>query len=463
MPLSTRSIPHHSIRRSSLRLLACASLLSLGACQLYRASPLEPGTHLDSWHKRSASDESVRDFAKRLDAGSAKSVHFNPANGLSLAEAEIVAMIYNPDLRLSRLRAKVTEASAKHVGRWDDPRLGIDVMKVQESVPDPWILGSSLSLTIPLSGRLGVEKSRAKAEHHAELAQVAEDEWQTVLELRQAWLEWSANGLRLAETESVVESLEAIVESTSKLAEGGELPRTEAKLFQIELQSRKAEIAKLRGQVREDEQSIRSILGLSPKVMLGLRPTLYASGAKSRGKLAETNAKLIRLQQEYEVAELKLKREIRKQYPDIELGPSAEEDEGQSKIGGIGMIPIPLLNSNKGGIATAKAERELARAAFETELERTTGRVAALNERLKGTRMHRRSLDADLVPLVDEQIKDAQRLLKLGEGGSLVLLESVVRAHEAKLHLIEARLNESRAQNYIHHLYGPTPWAAKTN
>ncbi|MDX1679464.1 MAG: TolC family protein [Akkermansiaceae bacterium] len=445
-----------------LRLLACASLLSLGACQLYRPSPLEPEAHLESWHQRSAKDESVRDFAKRINERNSKSVRLNPADGLTLAEAELLALIYNPDLRLSRLRAKVTEASAKHAGRWDDPRLGIDVLKVQDSIPDPWILGSSLSLTIPLSGRLAVEKSRAAAEHHAELAKVAEDEWKAILELRQAWLAWSANSLRLEETERMVESLETIVESTTKLAEGGELPRTEAKLFRIELQSRKAELAKLRGQVREDEQQIRSILGLSPRAMLGLRPTLHSSTSKADGKLTEANAKLIRLQQEYEVAELKLRREIRKQYPDIELGPIVEEEEGQSRIGGIGMIPIPLLNSNKGGIATAKAERELARAAFETELERTTGRLAALNERLNGSRNHRHSLESDLVPLVDEQVKDARRLLELGEGGSLVLLESLVRAHEAKLHLIEARLDESRTQNEIHHLHGPAPWVAKT-
>ena len=259
MPTITPSTHLNSIQRSGLRLLACASLLSLGACQLYRPSPLAPDAHLETWRQRSAKDESVRDFAKRIRANGPKSIPFNPDDGLTLAEAELVALVYNPDLRLSRLRAKVTEASAQHAGRWDAPRLAIDVMKVRESVPDPWILGSSLSLTIPLSGRLAVEKSHAKAEHHAQLAMVAEDEWQTVHQLRQAWLEWSAERLSLDETGRVVESLEAIVESTSKLAEGGELPRTEAKLFKIELQSRKAEMAKLRGQVRAHEQRIRSL------------------------------------------------------------------------------------------------------------------------------------------------------------------------------------------------------------
>lgn len=462
MPPSNPPTNHPLTQKICFRFWACASVLSLGACQLYRPSPLEPDAHLSSWHKRTLQEESLRDFAKHIDESGSKSVRFSLADGLSLAEAEIVALIYNPELRLSRLRAKVAEASSQHAGRWDDPRLSIDVLKVQESVPVPWVLGSSLSLTIPLSGRLGIEKSQAKAGHHAQLAKVSEDEWQTVLALRQAWLEWSANRLRLVETERVAEALKAVVDSTSQLADSGELPRTEAKLFRIELQSRKSEIVKLRAELKEHEQEIRSMLGLSPRAMIKLLPSLNANRAKAGGKLAQKNAKLIRLQQEYEVAELNLKREIRKQYPDIEIGPALEEEEGQARIGGIGMIPIPLLNSNKGGIATAKAERELARAAFETELERTTGRLAALDSRLKGIRQHRHSLDCDLVPLVEEQIEDAQRLLELGEGGSMVLLESLVRAHEAKLLLIEARLDESRTQNEIHHLYGPVSWTAKT-
>ena len=134
----------------------------------------------------------------------------------------------------------------------------------------------------------------------------------------------------------------------------------------------------------------------------------------------------------------------------------------QAKIGMIGALPIPILHSNKGGIAAARAEREVARAAFETELERTEGRLAALRARLEGSRARRQSFDSNVVPLVDQQIDDARSLLELGEGGSLVLLESLVRAHEAKLDLIEVRLEESTTQTEIRHLLGPDRLTATT-
>ena len=240
------------------------------------------------------------------------------------------------------------------------------------------------------------------------------------------------------------------------------MPRTESTLFKIEQESRKTDVARLRGQVNEGEQEIRSLLGISPTASVKLVPMMSSASGKERGNLEERNPTLVRLQSDYEVAELSLQREIRKQYPDLELGPQYEDDQGQSKIGVIGGIPIPIFNSNKGGIAAARAEREVARAAFETKLERTEGRLAAMRARLDGTRSRHQLIDSNVVPLVDRQIKDARRLLELGEGGSLVLLESLVCAHEAKLDLIEVRLEESTTQNEIRHLLGPDRLAATT-
>ena len=431
-------------------------------CQFYQPSPLSASNHAGKWRERGPSDEKVRDFARRIETTAPRSVTFNPKDGLTLAECEVVALVYNPDLRVARLKAGVAQASAEHAGRWDDPKLSIDVLKVTESVPHPWIVGSALSLTIPISGRLVVEKSRAGATLHSQLARVAEEEWKSLRDLREAWLAWSADRLRLEEAERIVGSLDSVVETTRKLAEAGELPRTESALFKIEQESRKSDIARLRGRVQEGEQEIRSLMGISPGAPVSLTPTLAAAGGDEGANLPETNPTLIRLRSDYEVAELTLLREIRKQFPDLELGPNFEDDQAQSKIGVIGAIPIPIFNSNKGGIATARAEREVARAAYETELERTEGRLAAMRARLDGARSRRQAIDSNVVPLVDRQIEDARQLLEIGEGGSLVLLESLVRAHEAKLALIEARLEESATQTEIRHLQGPDRIAAKT-
>ena len=78
-----------------------------------------------------------------------------------------------------------------------------------------------------------------------------------------------------------------------------------------------------------------------------------------------------------------------------------------------------------------------------------------MRARLKGIQSRQKAINKTLVPLVDRQMTDASRLLELGEGSSLVLLESLVRAYEVKLKLIELLLERSQADNETRFLLGP--------
>ena len=436
--------------------------VALTGCQSYQSAPLDSTAHAEKWHARSPSDENVREFAKRIGTTEVRQSAFNPDDGITLSEGEVVALVYNADLRIARLKAGVAEATAEYAGKWDNPELSLSVLKVTESVPDPWVIGSALSLTIPVSGRLQIEKLRANAKAHSKLAMVAEDEWQTLADLTQVWLEWSANRLRLEENERVVASLNVILDTTEKLAEAGELPRTESTLFKVEQASRMADVAQLLGRVDEQEKEIRALMGLSPNASIKLIPSFDVVAPAESAKLEDSNTTILRLKSEYEVAELSLRREIRKQYPDIQLGPQFAKDQGQSQMGLMGGIPIPIFNSNKGGIATARAKRELARATFEHALEKTHARLAILDSRLETVRYRRQLLNESVVPLVDQQIENARKLIEIGEGNSLILLESLIRAHETKLDLIEARLEESVTLSETRHLRGPASFPATT-
>lgn len=398
----------------------------------------------------------MRAFARRLAEPGNPPASFDSSDGLSIIEGDLVALVYNPDLRMARLRAGVAEATAEHGGRWEDPNLGVDVLKITESVANPWVLISNLSLTIPVSGRLEAEQARADAELRAELARVVEQEWEVRRKLRDEWAGWSADRLRLDLTKRLVGSLDAILETTGRLAEAGELPETESSLFAIEQEDRRAELRRLEGEVARGEHRLKALMGLSPEASVRLTPAVaFAASSSGGADLKQSNPTLVRLREEYAAAETTLLREIREQFPDVSLGLQLEEDGGQTRAGGTGGVPLPILNANKGGIAEARAERELARAAFETEFERLTGRLAAERAGLEAVRARRRSIDSKLVPLIDRQLVDAKRLVELGEGDSLVLLESLVRAHEAKLDLIESELEESRRETAIRFLSGP--------
>ncbi|MEX2578381.1 MAG: TolC family protein [Verrucomicrobiales bacterium] len=439
-----------------VRGLTCSALILLAGCQTYQPETLDRSLHKQEFKSRQASSESVEKFAERLGETTTYDKSFNAEDGLSIGEGRTVALVFNPDLRLARLRAGVAKSTAEHAGLWDDPELSIDVLNITQSVPDPWVIGSALAFTVPVSGRLKVEKQRAEAAKHAELDRVAEAEWEVSRAVGDEWLTWSAQRHRVQQAEATGRQLDSIIGSTSRLADAGEIPKTQAALFAVERAGRRAEQERFRSELEESGQRLRSLMGLSPSADLSLSATLSATSPHPGiNEPSESHPSLVRLRSEYEVAEKTLHREIKKQYPDLTFGPQGESDEGQSRIGFVGAIPIPILNSNKGGIAGAAAERELARAAYETEYERLVGRIAVARARLNGLQARRSTIDGTLVPLVDRQVADAGRLVDLGEGGGLVLLESLVRAHEAKLELIDIQLNKALTNNQLRYLIGP--------
>ncbi len=270
--------------------------------------------------------------------------------------------------------------------------------------------------------------------------------------------------MRAEVTEDLVVRLDSIVASTQRLVEIGELQRTEATLFALEQAARRTDLEALAGSIEAHEQSIRSIIGLSPDSPVKLEAAITAPGLPEfseppADRLVRANLSLATLKAEYEVAEQTLHHEIRKQYPDLTIGPLYETDQGQSRIGFLGSIPIPILNANKQAIAEARAERNVARAAYETEFEQIVGRLARSRARYDAAQRQRENLETILVPLVDRQVDDARQLLELGEGlgegSALVLLESLVRAYQTKLQLIDARLTEARAAIDMLALLGP--------
>jgi cobalt-zinc-cadmium efflux system outer membrane protein len=431
--------------------------LVLTGCQSYEPKPLDLAAHREGWLARAPGDEPVRAFAERL-ALSGRPESFDPADGLSLGEGEIVALVFNPDLRLARLRAGVAAANAEHAGLWEDPQFSIDVLRVLENVSSPWVIMPGLGFTIPISGRLEAEQARADAALTAELSWVAEREWGVRVEVRREWLRWSAARLGAERTQQLLTSIDSLVASTSRLADAGEMPRTEAALFGIEQASQRLAMARFRGEAARSEQRLRSLLGLSPEAPLEFIPSVVLDDEPkdlAADALADRNPTLARLRDEYEIAEAMLWREVRKQYPDLTIGPLYESDQGQSRLGFLGSIPLPILNANKRGIAEARAEREFARAAFETEYERLVGLLAVARAELATLREQRKIIESEMVPLVDRQLGDARRLLELGEGGGLVLLESLTRASETQIGLIDARLGESIAVADLAELVGP--------
>ena len=427
-------------RKSRLTLLLCA--FSLTGCQPYRREPLDLRSHQAFVAARDVSSAEVVTYARQL--GRASPARYDPADGLSLEEGEVVALFFNPALRTARLRARMPAVGAAEAGRWEDPELRVDAERIIESVEHPWVVGGMLGLTLPLSGRLGAEKDKAHAEADVEALRVVVAEQRQVADLRASWLKWSATSEHAALLRSLLTELDAIIESAEKLRAAGELDTLDARLFRIERLTQAGKLLSLEADARGEELDLKSKLGLAPAADVKLVPSLHfatqSEPAGVPGSLAEQHPRVLLARAEYEVAERTLRLELRRQYPDLALGGGFGVDEGDERVlGGLG-LPLPLWNRNRRAIAEARAAREAARAAAEGEYEQLESELAKSRAAFEAALSRLKFVETGLAPLVDEQLQHARRLGKLGNYNTLVLLEALTAAFDAKSEVVEARL-----------------------
>jgi outer membrane protein, heavy metal efflux system len=433
------------------------ALWALAGCQTYLPRPLDGEVHRAEWAARSPGSESVREYAARIGVAPPSSA----ADGLALADAELVALTFNPELRSARARAAVALANSENAGRWDDPSLSFDVMRVTENIDDPWVIGGMVGFTIPLSGRLPVEKALASAEHELELRRVAETEWSTLAQFRSTWAEWSATRLRAELVRDLLARVESIIDVVDRLEAAQSINRLEGRLFRMELASRRSELLLLDSQAEQLELQLKSMMGLVPDAPLAMLPQLACDtpvpATEEITLVEQRNPSLAVHRAAYEVAEQHLHLAIRRQYPDLQIGPAYERDEGQNKVGLGGGLVLPLLNANRQGIAVAETERDASRTEYEVAIERAVSLYARSTRQYAGVAAARSAIEQDLLPLAEAQIADERRLTELGEFNVLLSMESVVRSHETKVQLIQARLAEANAAFRVLELLGPEP------
>jgi len=450
-----------SIRIMFALSLGGATALVGAGCQSYSPKPLDLAAHREAWTIRDPASPTVRDFSQRLltSAGDDHTT-FDPSDGLALAEAEAITLVFNPELRLARLRAGVAAAAAQTAGLWQDPVLGTDLTRIIQSSQHPWKVFSTLSLTIPISGRLEIEKARGGAQHAAQILKVHQAEWDTRVQLREAWARWSAIAQQSSATVEFLSRFEQVVAIVNRLESAGEMPRVEARLFRIEIAKGRAALALLNAETLQSQAGIRRLMGLPPAAPLTLVPGPLVTRVPApldqlRDELDARNPALAVVKSEYQVSEHELELQVRKQYPDLTVGPGYGREDGQDQFLLNLALPIPILNRNQQGIATAIAEREVARGSFESTYEQLLGDLELAVLTLQSAIAQRTSLEVDIVPLVDQQDAESRRVAELGEVNTLLLLETLKGQQYAKQSLIAARLAESLASIRIDALIGP--------
>lgn len=444
---------------------AWALVALLSACQTYEAAPLDLDGHRERFLARSLTSLEVSDVVDGLEPREpGTSAGFDLSDGISLAEAEAIALVFNADLRVARLQAGVTLASAENAGAWEDPTLGVDLTRILESIPEPWEAFGSIGLTLPISGRLGLEQDLASAQHSTELARVAEREWRLRMDVRRAWTELSANKVRRSVLLAYLARINEVLDVVERMEQFGQLARTEARLFRVERATQQFELNQLELLGREAALRLVQLMGLSPAMEapfsidgVGGQEPLAVTGPDIAGvaPIRRESPALFVAAVDYEAAEAELELEIRRQYPDLGFGPGYGREDEQNQIL-LGLeLPLPFWNKNRRAIAEARARRDVARASAEATLERLTATWRATRVLYEGASRQLHVLESELVPLVDSQFDDASRVAQLGDVDAFVLLDSLARQRDMALRLVGAKREQALYAIALDELSGP--------
>ena len=445
--------------RSVRRALGLTAATWLAGCQSYQPAPLDLAAHDARVAARLSDDTSLDAFSRRLmDHGARANAALDLADGINPAEAEVIALFYNPSLRRLRGRAGVALANAENAGLWTDPVLGFDGAELL-SPTGPFEFGLTASLTLPVSGRLEVEKDRAGAVYGAELRRIVEAEWTLRAKVRAAWAAWTVATERLRLLDRVVEEVTHVSQISDRLEAAGELTRIEGRLLRSELIGLRVKRFSAAAAVEQTRLALAGLMGLRPDAPLDLKPVLpvvrLPQVDDAAHRIIQSNPLLAVHRAEYAVAEETLRLEVRKQYPDIEIGAGfgSEEDDDRLLLGAA--LPLPFFNANRAGIAEARAERERVRAAARGAFARLTFALASTRARLRAAEQQQSLLREQLAPLLDEQADEIARLADLGEVDTLILLETVTRRFEAKEQILDLQLLSLRARIETARLLGP--------
>ena len=425
----------------------------LGGCAAYREQPVDLAAFDAQWRTRHQQGAAVATFARELhERGAAVPAHLAFDDGIDLGEAEVLTLIWNPALRQARAQAGIAAVEAPHAGNLEAPEVELDALRALESVANPWKLAGALSVSLPLSGRLGLQRAHAQRVAEAAREALLTQEWSTLAVLREAWITWSAVTVEQLQASALAGDVARLEAVAAGLRDAGELSGVAARAVRIAGLRASLGARELAAEAERQRLGLLALMGLAPDAPLTLHPALRL-GDDLMQRLGDAQVpddpRLRAAMAAHQVAEAGLRLEIRRQYPDLRIGLGFEDDRGDQSLGPVIGFSLPLWNTNAQAIAGADATRAM------TAEQITAAYAAALSDRaqahvvLADRRARLAEMEKTLVPLIDAQLADSHHLAGLGDLDVALLLEVFDSAWSCKRDLVRLRADLALAHNRL--------------
>lgn len=317
--------------------------LLLASCTLYTPKPVDLSRDTAEWQQLSA----------RLCDGNTP---------LTLTKLHEIGLLLNPELNQARLSYARSTAVAEFAGLWNDPAISAEVRQVREL--DVTNRGVGLSLALPVTGLPGLAEKVAECYKQADYCTMQAKERAYLVQLDTLRYGVMSTHAKLHLMQARVKQLAEEQTMARRMHDLGEMEFADFQVICRRLNDGQKELQEMEQDHLQGHLQMVKLLGLHPdqrtvELAGHLPAAIPAPVEQPDTALLMQHPALKAAMAAHDTSEAELQREIRKQYPELEVGPGFEHDGGDSKVGvGVG-LSLPLWNRNKEGIAQASATRDI--------------------------------------------------------------------------------------------------------
>ena len=371
-----------------------------GSCVFYKPDPVDMRRDTEEWKKISLA-------------------LVQPGRTLSVEQLKRIGLRLNADLNKARLTFLRSAKAAKYAGLWNDPSLSIGVDRYLSA--NMYDRSVSPTLTIPVTGVPSLTRKVAELYKEADFQMLRAQEADFLVRLQTL-----CYTIRIAHTKHEIikarlKQAEEEQTSLTRLQALGEVSAADMHAATQRHNDTIKELQELDNDHLTKHLELVSLLGLHPAVgeveVAGALPSgVPASVPAPTEETLLRHPRLLAAMAAYHTSEKELQLEIRKQYPELELGPAFLHEEGEDKLGLSVGFTLPLWNRNREAIARAQGSRELSRHDAVQQWRELVQQANALQRRQTLAEKHCRAEHERLTAL-QNSVSRQEELYRLGEIG----------------------------------------------
>ena len=351
-----------------LIILQCAGVLWLGGCaaRKFVPAPISLPQSATSLEARNLDDPAMRAWMEQ-NAG-----FKTPDWPVAVWKPDAVtfaAYYFSPDLDVARANVAASTAAIRTAAAKPNPSLSVGP-GLSTSPVSPYIFHFNFSVPIETAGKRGYRIAAATHLSDAALLRLGETAWTVRSRVRAALVDYlfSMRNVELLRNEEKIRT-----ENVNLIEKGfraGEISSPNLNQARTDLATFRLTLRAAEGQVGANLATLAAAIGVPAAALEGKsfrwagieRPSPEKVLAiDSIRKAAVLNRLDVRRSLiEYEAAQSNLQLEIAKQYPDVDIGPGYDLDEGLNLFTIAATLILPIRNRNEGPIAEADAKRKVA-------------------------------------------------------------------------------------------------------